>query len=61
MEGDFAWGGEHTIQYTDDKLYSCIPETYRSFLGMFLNALKYMYVRLQRQLILLNYNYQNTK
>ena len=34
MEGDFAWGGEHTIQYTDDKLYSCIPETYRSFLGM---------------------------
>ena len=26
-EGDLTWGDEHTIQYTDDILYSCIPET----------------------------------
>ena len=28
MEGDLTWGGEHTIQHTDDVLYKCIPETY---------------------------------
>ena len=28
MEGDLAWGGEHTIQYTVDVLQNCIPETY---------------------------------
>ena len=28
MEGDLTWGGEHTIQYTDDVLYNCTPETY---------------------------------
>ena len=27
MEGDWTWGGEHTIQYTDD-VQNCIPETY---------------------------------
>ena len=28
MEGDLTWGGEHTIQYTDDVLWDCTPETY---------------------------------
>ena len=28
MEGDLTWGGEHTIQYTDDVLCNCKPETY---------------------------------
>ena len=23
-----TWGDEHTIQYTDDVLYNCTPETY---------------------------------
>ena len=27
MEGDFTWSGEHTIQYTDDVLQNCTPET----------------------------------
>ena len=27
MEGDLTWGGEHTIQYTDDVLLNCTPET----------------------------------
>ena len=28
IEGDLTWGGEHTIQYTDDVLENCTPETY---------------------------------
>ena len=28
IEGDLTWGGEHTIQYTDDVLQNCILETY---------------------------------
>ena len=28
VEGDLTWGGEHTIQYTDDVLQNCTPETY---------------------------------
>ena len=32
MEGDLTWGGEHTVQYTDDVLQSCTPETYASLL-----------------------------
>ena len=28
VEGDLTWGGEHTIQYTDDVLQNCAPETY---------------------------------
>ena len=28
MEGDLTWGGEHTIQNTDDVLQNCTPETY---------------------------------
>ena len=27
MQGDLTWGGEHTIQCTDDVLWNCIPET----------------------------------
>ena len=27
MEGDQTWGGEHTVQYTDDVLQNCAPET----------------------------------
>ena len=27
MEGDLTWGGEHTIQYTDDVLQNCTLET----------------------------------
>ena len=27
MEGDWTWGGEHTIQCTDDVLQNCTPET----------------------------------
>ena len=28
MERDLTWGGEHKIQYTDDMLQNCKPETY---------------------------------
>ena len=28
MDGDLTWGGEHTIQCTDDILYHCTPKTY---------------------------------
>ena len=28
MEGDLTWGGEHTIQYTDDVLQNYTSETY---------------------------------
>ena len=28
MEGDLTWSGEHTVRYTDDILWNCIPETY---------------------------------
>ena len=28
MEGDFTWGGEYTIQYTDNAIQNCTPETY---------------------------------
>ena len=28
MEGDLTWGGEHTVQYTDDVLQNCTHETY---------------------------------
>ena len=28
MEGDLTWGGEHTIQYTDDVLQNYAPEIY---------------------------------
>ena len=28
MEGDLTCGDEHTIQYTDDVLQNCTPETY---------------------------------
>ena len=28
MDGDVTWSGEHTIQYTDDALCNCTPETY---------------------------------
>ena len=27
MKGDLTLGGEHTIQYTDDVLQNCTPET----------------------------------
>ena len=32
MEGDLTWGGEHTIQFIDDVLQNCTPETYIIFL-----------------------------
>ena len=28
IEEDLAWGGEYTIQRTDDVLQNCTPETY---------------------------------
>ena len=28
MEGDWTWGGKYTIQYVDDVLQNCTPETY---------------------------------
>ena len=28
MEGDLTWGGKHSVQCTDDVLYSCALETY---------------------------------
>ena len=28
MEGDLSWGGEYTIQYTDNVLQNCTSETY---------------------------------
>lgn len=27
MEGELIWGGEHTMQYRDDVLWNCVPET----------------------------------
>ena len=32
MEGDLAWGGEHTIQHTDDVLQNYTPATYKILL-----------------------------
>ena len=32
MEGDWTWGGEHTIQYTVDILQNFTPETYITLL-----------------------------
>ena len=32
MEGDLTWGGEHAIQYTENVLQNCIPETYITLL-----------------------------
>ena len=32
MEGDLTWGGEHTIQCTNDALWNCAPETYKIML-----------------------------
>lgn len=29
MDGDLIWGDELPIQYTDDVLYNCTPETYK--------------------------------
>ena len=34
MEGDLTWGWEHIIQYTEDVLWSCTPETYIILLTM---------------------------
>ena len=28
MEGDLIWGDERTVQYTDNVLQNCTPETY---------------------------------
>ena len=28
MVGDLTWGGEYTVQYTDNVLQNCIPETH---------------------------------
>ena len=28
MKGDLTWGGEETIQYTNDVLWNCTLETY---------------------------------
>ena len=28
MERNMTWGGEDTVQYTDDVLQNCTPETY---------------------------------
>ena len=28
LAGDLIWGDEHTIQYADDVLQNCTPETY---------------------------------
>ena len=33
MEGNVTWGGEHTIQYADDVLQNCTPETYKILLA----------------------------
>ena len=43
MEGD--WGGKHTIQYTDDVLQNCTPETYIIFLTNVtsINSIKKIY------------------
>ena len=27
MEGDWTWGGEHTVQYTEGALQNCTPDT----------------------------------
>ena len=32
MDGDLIWGGEHTIECTDDVLWNCVLETHIIFL-----------------------------
>ena len=32
VDEDLTWGGEHTIQHTDDVLQNCTPETYITLL-----------------------------
>ena len=34
MEGDLTWGGEHTIQNTDDVVQNFTPESYIIVLKM---------------------------
>ena len=34
MEGDLTWDGEHTLQYTDEVLQNCTPETYINLLTL---------------------------
>ena len=29
MKGDLTWRGEHTVQYADDVLQNCTPDTYK--------------------------------
>ena len=45
MEGD--WGGKHTIQYTDDVLQNCTPETYIILLtnATPINSVSYTHLR----------------
>ena len=52
MEGDLTWGGEHTIQYIDDVLQNCIPETCIILLTNItqINSIK-------KQLLLMKMNY----
>ena len=50
MEGDLTWGDEHTIQYTDDVLQNCTPETYITLLTnvITINSIKIKKKRLLR-------------
>ena len=43
MEGDLTWGGEHTVQYTDDVLQNYTRETYKILITyvMPVNSIKF--------------------
>ena len=48
MEGDLTWSGEHTIQYTDDVLQNCTPET-QCYLPM---SLQYIQLKKEKKTVL---------
>ena len=47
MEGDLTWGGEHTVQYTDDMVQNLTQETYLILLTDVtpVNSIKYKKIK----------------
>ena len=46
MEGDLTLCGEHTVQYTDDVLQNCAPETYIILLTNVTKKMQYIFLDL---------------
>ena len=48
--GDLTWGGEHTIQYSDNVLQDFVPETYTILLTNVIpmNSIKTYYLKINQ-------------